>query len=68
MTPNLWSCATNTTNYNGVASSASSRHSGGVNTLFMDSSVHYIKDSVSPTTWWALGTRGGSEVIDSSSF
>ncbi len=68
MTPNLWSCATNTTNYNGVASSASSRHSGGVNTLFMDSSVHYIKDSINPTTWWALGTKGNSEVIDSSTY
>ncbi len=68
MTPNLWSCSTNTTNYNGVASSASSRHSGGVNATMMDGSVKFIKDSVNPTTWWALGTKGGSEVVDASSY
>jgi prepilin-type N-terminal cleavage/methylation domain-containing protein/prepilin-type processing-associated H-X9-DG protein len=67
MTPNLWNCATNTSNYTGVASSASSRHSGGVNVLMMDASVRFIKDSISPTTWWALGTKAGSEVIDASS-
>jgi prepilin-type N-terminal cleavage/methylation domain-containing protein/prepilin-type processing-associated H-X9-DG protein len=68
MTPNLWSCSTNTTNYNGVASSASSRHSGGVNTLFMDASVHFIKDSIAGQTWWALGTKGNGEVIDASAY
>ena len=68
MTPNLWSCSTNTTNYNGVASSASSRHSGGINNTFMDGSVKFIKDSINPTTWWALGTKSGSEVIDASSY
>ncbi len=34
-----------------------SRHSGGVNTLFADGSVHFIKSSVSPITWWCLAPR-----------
>jgi len=45
-----------------------SRHSGGVNTLFADGSVKFIKNSISQTTWWALGTKAGGEVIDASSF
>ena len=36
---------------------ASSRHAGGVNTLFGDGSVKFIKDSVANTTWSALATR-----------
>ena len=68
MPPNTWSCSTDTTNYHGVAESASSRHPGGVNLLLMDGSVRNIKDSISPYTWWALGTKSCSEVIDASSF
>jgi hypothetical protein len=33
-----------------------------------DGSVHFIKDSVSRLTWWALGTRNGGEVISSDSY
>jgi prepilin-type processing-associated H-X9-DG protein len=67
MPPNMWSCATDTTNYHSVASSVSSRHSGGVNCLMMDASVRFIKASITNTTWWALGTKAGNEVIDASS-
>jgi prepilin-type N-terminal cleavage/methylation domain-containing protein len=68
MPPNTYSCGTSTNNWTGRASSASSHHSGGVNCLIMDSSVRFIKSSVAPQTWWALATRGGSEVIDASSY
>jgi prepilin-type N-terminal cleavage/methylation domain-containing protein/prepilin-type processing-associated H-X9-DG protein len=47
---------------------ARSRHSGGVNCLLADGSVRFIKDSVNENTWWALGTRAGSEVISSDSY
>jgi prepilin-type N-terminal cleavage/methylation domain-containing protein/prepilin-type processing-associated H-X9-DG protein len=47
---------------------ASSNHAGGVNVLFGDGSVHFIKDSINQATWWALGTRAGGEVISSDSF
>ena len=44
-----------------------SYHSGGVNALFGDGSVHFIKNSISGTTWRALGTVGGGEVISADS-
>jgi prepilin-type N-terminal cleavage/methylation domain-containing protein/prepilin-type processing-associated H-X9-DG protein len=43
-------------------------HPGGVNTLFSDGSVKLIKDSISPVTWWALGTRNGGEVVSADSY
>ncbi len=48
--------------------SASSRHSGGVNMLFCDGSVKFIKESISPQTYWALGTRNNGEVVSSDAF
>jgi prepilin-type N-terminal cleavage/methylation domain-containing protein/prepilin-type processing-associated H-X9-DG protein len=50
------------------SASASSLHSGGVNLCFADGSVHFIKSSVSPQTWWALGTRNGGEVTSSDQY
>ena len=47
---------------------ASSRHPGGVNTLFGDGSVKFIKNSVDLQVWRALGTRNGGEVISADSF
>ena len=44
-----------------------SNHPGGVNVAFMDGSVHFIKNSVSLQTWWALGTRGRGEIISGDS-
>jgi prepilin-type processing-associated H-X9-DG protein len=46
----------------------SSKHPGGVNVGFLDGSVHFIKDSVNFTTWAALATKAGGEVIDGSSY
>jgi prepilin-type processing-associated H-X9-DG protein len=42
---------------------ARSRHPGGVNLLLGDGSVRYVRDSVDPATWRAVGTRNGGEVI-----
>jgi prepilin-type processing-associated H-X9-DG protein len=46
----------------------SSQHPGGVNTLFGDGSVRFIKDAVSLQIWRALGTRNGGEAISSDSY
>ena len=45
------------------ASTTRSYHPGGVNTLFMDGSVRFITNSISQTTWRALGTRNGGEAV-----
>lgn len=46
----------------------SSQHPGGVNTLFGDGSVKFIKNGVSLLTYRALGTRNGGEVISADAF
>jgi len=45
-----------------------SRHPGGVNFVFGDGSVRFIKNSINPSPWQALATRGGGEVISSDSY
>jgi type II secretory pathway pseudopilin PulG len=44
---------------------ATSNHGGGVNVGLTDGSVRFIRDGVSVTTWWALGSRDGGEVVGS---
>ncbi len=46
----------------------SSKHSGGVNMLFGDGSVHFIKNSINPLTWFALSTIQGGEVLGSDQY
>ncbi len=46
----------------------SSNHPGGVNVLFGDGSVKFLKSTVSLLTWRAIGTRNGGEVISSDSY
>lgn len=52
------------------ASGAGSRsyHPGGVNVLLADGSVRFMKDSVSETVWWGLGTKAGGEVISADAY
>jgi prepilin-type N-terminal cleavage/methylation domain-containing protein/prepilin-type processing-associated H-X9-DG protein len=42
---------------------ASSMHPGGVNVLFMDGSVRFIKSSVSWQPWYAIATPDGNEAF-----
>ena len=51
-----------------MALNASSKHPGGVNALFADGSVHYIKNSINPVIWRGLGTIAGGEVISSDQY
>ena len=64
MPPNTWSCRSGLQ----IAHVASSRHPGGVNVLFMDGSVKFLKETVAVNTWWAIGTRGGGEVISADQY
>jgi prepilin-type N-terminal cleavage/methylation domain-containing protein/prepilin-type processing-associated H-X9-DG protein len=47
---------------------ATSNHPGGVNALFADGSVHFIKNSINPLSWYGLGTIAGGEVISSDQY
>ncbi|QEH39011.1 Type II secretion system protein G precursor [Aquisphaera giovannonii] len=47
---------------------ATSRHPGGVNVLFGDGSVRFVKDSVSAAAWRALGTIAGGEVVSADQY
>ncbi len=49
-------------------SNASSLHPGGVNVCMTDGSVRFIKDTINQTTWWAIGTRAGAEVVSADSY
>jgi prepilin-type N-terminal cleavage/methylation domain-containing protein/prepilin-type processing-associated H-X9-DG protein len=40
-----------------------SKHTGGVNFLFGDGSVRFLRQTVNPVTWQAIGTRAGGEVV-----
>jgi len=51
-----------------MALSASSYHPGGVNSLFADGSVRFVKNSVNAGTWRALGSIGGGEVISADAY
>ena len=41
--------------------SARSRHSGGVNCVYADGSVHFISDTINVDVWRALGSTQGGE-------
>jgi prepilin-type processing-associated H-X9-DG protein len=47
---------------------ASSYHPSGVNALFGDGSVRFVKNSVSPVTWRALGSVAGGEVLSADQY
>ena len=53
---------------NAAVTAARSLHSGGVNVLFCDGHVQFVKDSVNLPTWRALSTRSNGEVISADAF
>ena len=47
---------------------ARSAHPGGVNLLFCDGHVTFVRDSVDLSLWGALSTRAGGEVVGAGAF
>ena len=62
-TPNVgkWDCGNGS--HNKALSSARSYHSGGINVLLSDGSVRFVSNGINLSTWRALATRAGDEVI-----
>lgn len=58
----------NATGTQGPTYAARSRHPGGVNTVFCDGSVKFIKNSIYLNTWRALSTSQGGEVISADAY
>jgi len=52
----------------GTFGAARSRHPGGVNALFGDGSVHFMKNTVNAMTWVALGSMSNGEVLSADSY
>lgn len=42
---------------------ARSRHPGGVMSVFMDGSVHFMPNEIDLLTWRSFGTMNGGEVV-----
>jgi len=70
MPPNTWSCDDANSSWvnDAGAATASSRHPGGVNVCMADGSVRFIKQTISTTAWWGIGTRAGNEVVSADSY
>jgi prepilin-type N-terminal cleavage/methylation domain-containing protein/prepilin-type processing-associated H-X9-DG protein len=68
ITPNFTQNDCENTSVNAGHAAARSYHPGGANGAFADGSVHFFKNSINPTTWFALGTRAGGEVVSSDSY
>jgi prepilin-type N-terminal cleavage/methylation domain-containing protein/prepilin-type processing-associated H-X9-DG protein len=70
--PNRTSCVYHDINQDGRGTitmvAASSNHPGGVNVLFMDGSVRFVKNSVSYPTWYAIATPNNREAVSSDAF
>ena len=49
-------------------SASRSQHTGGVNVVFGDASVHFMSQSINIATWQALVTISGGEVISGNSY
>ncbi|GAC1473722.1 MAG: DUF1559 domain-containing protein [Isosphaeraceae bacterium] len=70
-TPNQYrsfsNCSRTSTSRSDISNS-DSYHSGGANVTMGDGSVRFIKDSINPITWYALGTRALGEVVSADSY
>ncbi len=47
----------------GHVEDSSSFHTGGINVLFGDGSVRFIRNTIPATVWEAIGTRSGGETV-----
>ncbi len=70
LTPNskIFDCWQSSPPHDPAIKAARSNHPGGVNVLFCDGHIQFVKDSVSFSTWRAISTRNRGEVVSSDGF
>jgi prepilin-type processing-associated H-X9-DG protein/prepilin-type N-terminal cleavage/methylation domain-containing protein len=56
-------CDIDTLDASSLSVSARSRHPAGVNALFADGSVRFVKSSINLVPWRAVGSRNGREIV-----
>jgi prepilin-type N-terminal cleavage/methylation domain-containing protein/prepilin-type processing-associated H-X9-DG protein len=73
MPPNSRSCSQASGTFNAIpvnedggATTAGSRHSGGVNIGLCDGSTQFVRDDIDLLVWRALGSRNGGEIMNQS--
>ncbi|MHC5544161.1 DUF1559 family PulG-like putative transporter, partial [Singulisphaera rosea] len=54
--------------FSNAATGFKSGHPGGANFLFCDGSVRFVKESIAPTVYAAVGSRSGGEVVGSDAY
>jgi prepilin-type processing-associated H-X9-DG protein len=62
--PSTGAGAMDAINNGAQATTASSRHPGGVNVTMADASVRFVTSGIALDTWRALGTRAGGETLN----
>jgi prepilin-type N-terminal cleavage/methylation domain-containing protein/prepilin-type processing-associated H-X9-DG protein len=71
-TPNRTACVYHDINQDGRGTitmiGASSNHPGGVNVLFMDGSVRFVKSTVFYKPWYAIATPNEGEAVSSDAY
>ncbi len=50
-------------NSKGGASTASSRHTNGVNMALCDGAIRFVNEEIVHDVWWALGSIQGGETV-----
>jgi prepilin-type N-terminal cleavage/methylation domain-containing protein/prepilin-type processing-associated H-X9-DG protein len=66
--PALYAQVANNPRRLGYAWSIGSQHPGGVNVGFADGSIRFIKNTINPSTWYAIQTVKGGEVVSADAY
>jgi len=61
-------CEVDTLDASSLSVSARSRHPGGLNALFADGGVRFVKSSINLAPWRAIGSRNGQELVSAGDY
>ncbi|MFO0908807.1 MAG: DUF1559 domain-containing protein [Isosphaeraceae bacterium] len=60
---NVWNCR-----FSYASKGFKSKHPGGVNLLFCDGSVRFVKNTISRPIYAAIGSKNGGEIVSADAF